>query len=126
MRKQQERNAQSESDLEAACVTQLLANGYPFFRIGVSFLKIAETCVAKAEIAELDCAQTFGAGHTGSSEMVNASDRTTRLTSGPAESPGIGTNAITPDTLASTSRKPYRVERLKVSSVCIPAKVTEQ
>src|SRR5216684_184376 len=68
----------------------------------------------------------FGAGHTGRSEMVNASARTMRLTSGPAESPGIGTNAITPDTRASTSRKPYRVERLKVISVCIPAKITEQ
>src|SRR6266849_8446675 len=67
----------------------------------------------------------FGAGHTGSSEIVNANARTTRLTSGPAESPGIGTKAITPDTRASTSRNPYRVERLKISSVCIPSKITE-
>src|SRR5258706_9950487 len=68
----------------------------------------------------------FGDGQTGSSEIVNARGRTRRLTSGPADSPGIGTNAITPDTRASTSRKPYRVARLKVSSVCIPGKIAEQ
>src|ERR1051326_2717005 len=67
-----------------------------------------------------------GWGQTEESEMASASESTTRLIAGPAESPGIGTKAMTPDPRASTSRKPNSVDKLSARLACIAAEIAEQ
>src|SRR5215469_11345103 len=69
---------------------------------------------------------TTGAGQTGNSAMVSANASTIRLAAGPAETPGIGTNAIAPAMRARTSRNPYNSEKFRRSSTCIAAKIAEQ
>src|SRR5690242_3136181 len=73
-----------------------------------------------------DWLPSAGWGQTEESEMASASESTTRLIAGPAESPGIGTKAMTPDTRASTSRKPNSVDKLSARLAYIAAEVAEQ
>src|SRR5579871_1264870 len=72
-----------------------------------------------------DSPATTGAGQAGNKVTVTASANTMRLASGPAENPGIGTNATAPATRANASRNPYTVERSICSSPRILAEVAE-
>src|ERR1700692_1144781 len=68
---------------------------------------------------------TAGAGQTGNNAMVRANASRMRLRLEPAETPGIGTMTITPETRASTRRNPYNLEKFRARSTCIAAEITE-